>query len=63
MYTTSDIESRLDEQLTLLQGINTKVGSTISLNDLYEMSNSSQTRMQEVRLCYSCTSIWEGLSK
>lgn len=49
MYTTSDIESRLDEQMTLLQGISTKVATGITLDDLYEIGNSSQSRMQEVK--------------
>ncbi|KAI5754475.1 hypothetical protein M8J77_008860 [Diaphorina citri] len=49
MYTTSDIESRLDEQMTLLQGMNTKLNTGITINDLQEMSNNSQTLLQEVK--------------
>lgn len=49
MYTTSDIESRLDEQTVLLQAINTKLNAGITINDLHEISNNSQALIQEIK--------------
>ncbi|XP_026687825.1 uncharacterized protein LOC113472329 [Diaphorina citri] len=40
---------QLDEQMTLLQGMNTKLNTGITINDLQEMSNNSQTLLQEVK--------------
>lgn len=48
-YTTSDLESRLDEQTQLLQSISTKLDSGISLNDLNTMTNNTQTLVQEIK--------------
>ncbi|KAL1465130.1 hypothetical protein WDU94_004720 [Cyamophila willieti] len=49
MYTTSDVESRLDEQMALLQGIKTKLSSGVTLQDLHEVGNNSLSLIQEVK--------------
>uniref|UniRef100_A0A8D8SNX9 Uncharacterized protein n=2 Tax=Cacopsylla melanoneura TaxID=428564 RepID=A0A8D8SNX9_9HEMI len=49
MYTTSDIETRLDEQMELLQAMKTKLSSGISIEDLHEVGNNSLSLIQEVK--------------